>query len=98
MNGTANSYYCTCREGFVLSEDQHTCIGKGQVWFRNASSVSEGKLGSVKLSNAWKADGREFEGSQFLKNHCFERVVLCCFAFLLVLLLLLPCLSQHLLE
>jgi hypothetical protein len=25
MTGTANSYQCTCRKGFSLSEDQHNC-------------------------------------------------------------------------
>jgi hypothetical protein len=26
MTGTANSYQCTCRKGFSLSDDQHNCI------------------------------------------------------------------------
>ena len=28
MTGTANSYQCTCRKGFSLSEDQHNCTGE----------------------------------------------------------------------
>ena len=34
MSGTANSYQCTCKKGFSLSEDQHNCKGEvvGNNW------------------------------------------------------------------
>ena len=27
-NNTIGSYYCSCHEGYELSNDSHTCIGK----------------------------------------------------------------------
>ena len=54
----------------------------------------------VGKSVAWRADGRGFESyprQPIFLNDCFGRVVLCCFAFVLFIIVALP-FFQHLLE